>query len=176
MLAACGSGDRAGRDLAALGQVLKIMRQLLEAAAFVPASKGGDLSWLDYRRDVLQALQAAMMPAAGVLAVRKPVVRTSLGQHGPAVRFGALEAGRAVAIDTLFVLGLAEGEFPLPVAADPIYAPAEREAQIAQYNYFLVVGEKEVKNGTVTVRKRTDNKDDGKNQRYVVCMPRPSLL
>ena len=34
---------------------------------------------------------------------------------------------------------------------------AVREAQVAQYNYFLVVGEKEVKNGTVTVRKRTDN-------------------
>ena len=45
---------------------------------------------------------------------------------------------------------------------------AVREAQIAQYNYFLVVGEKEVKNGTVTVRKRTDNKDDEKKfQRYV---------
>ena len=48
---------------------------------------------------------------------------------------------------------------------------AVREAQIAQYNYFLVVGEKEVKNGTVTVRKRTDNKDEEKKFQRCATYP-----
>ena len=38
---------------------------------------------------------------------------------------------------------------------------AVREAQVAQYNYFLCVGGQEVENGTVTVRIR----DQAKNQR-----------
>ena len=100
------------------------MRQLVEAADLVPASMDDDLSWVDYRRDVLRAVQAAMMPAVRTWAPGGE------DTNGPAVRFGSLEAGRAVAVDALFVLGLAEGEFPKAAAPDPIYAPAEREAQI----------------------------------------------
>ena len=42
-------------------------------------------------------------------------------------------------------------------------AKAVRDAQMAQYNFFLVVGAQEVENGTVTVRIR----DQAKNHRCV---------
>ena len=44
------------------------------------------------------------------------------------MRFGPLEAGRNRPVDHLFVLGLAEGEFPRQPAPDVFYAAAERES------------------------------------------------
>ncbi len=44
------------------------------------------------------------------------------------VRFGPLEAGRAVATEHLFVLGLSEGEFPSTPTPDPFYHAEERQA------------------------------------------------
>lgn len=40
-----------------------------------------------------------------------------------------------------------------PAASRPLYSQV-REAQLAQYNYILVLGEEEKKNGTVNVRTR----------------------
>jgi len=109
----CRQGAFAERDLAALGALLHGLHDLVQAADLVPPGKDRIVSWEAYRTEVLEILPAVCLRSD----------RTHL-----AVRFGPLEAGRALAVDHLFVLGLAEGEFPRLPHPDPFYTAAERAA------------------------------------------------
>ncbi len=104
------------RDLRAIRALLKALREWLDARAVMEelrldpdgaAEEGA--RW----RELLEWLPSVVVP---------PDPRQA------AVRFGPLEAGRAVTVDHLFVLGLGEGEFPRPPQPDPLYTPAERAA------------------------------------------------
>ncbi len=106
--------DEAWRDVAALGEVTKAMGELIMAAGQVPMAGDRQIPWSVYLGEL-----------SGLLSVRRAPARPAQG----ALRFRPLEAGRATAVDYLFVLGLAEGEYPQPPPADPLYAPAERERQ-----------------------------------------------
>ena len=101
----------ARRDRQALQLVARALAGLVQAAELV--SPGDELlAWPDFRDELQRAL-------AGIRFGSDPL--------GPGVRFASLEAGRALAVDYLFVLGLAEGEFPRLPAPDVLYAPRERE-------------------------------------------------
>jgi len=113
LLERCRQGPDAGRDLAALAALLHGLRDLVQAAGLVPPGQDRVVSWEAYRTDVLEILPAVCLRSDP----------THL-----AVSFGPLEAGRAVAVDHLFVLGLAEGEFPRLPPPDPFYTTAERAA------------------------------------------------
>jgi len=113
MLHRCREGAYAERDLAALGAVLHGLRDLVQAADLTLPGQDRIVSWEAYRTDVLEILPAVCLRSDP----------THL-----AVRFGPLEAGRAVAVDHLLVLGLAEGEFPRLPHPDPFYTAAERAA------------------------------------------------
>ena len=112
VVACCQAGEFAQRDVQAMGLVLRAGQQLVQAADVVPATSKR-VSWSTYRSELARILVTAVIPP-------------SLGRA--AVRFGPLEAGRATIVDHLLVLGLAEGEFPQPPAADALYAPFERAA------------------------------------------------
>lgn len=108
---ACSQEPFAQRDLHALGLTLSTLGDLVRAADFVhPAQES--ILWAALRSDLLNILPAVPIPPDPTLA---------------AVPFGPLEAGRATAVNHLFVLGLSEGEFPTPPPPDPLYAPAERQ-------------------------------------------------
>jgi ATP-dependent helicase/DNAse subunit B len=111
LVARCQEGPNARRDLQALGQVMRLLRQLVEAAELVGDGDTNEVLWQEFCGALLELLPAAVLPADPL---------------EDAVRFGPLEAGRAEAVDHLLVLGLAEGEFPAPPAADALYGPAER--------------------------------------------------
>lgn len=108
---ACEQGDFAERDLQALGLALAALRELVQVTDFVQPEAEA-VPWAAFRSDLLNILPAVVAPPDPILA---------------AVPFGPLEAGRAVAVDHLFVLGLSEGEFPSPPPPEALYAPAERE-------------------------------------------------
>ena len=110
-MAACGQGSFAERDLQALGLTTAALGELVRATDFVQLT-GETVPWDAFRSDLLNILPAVTIPPDPALA---------------AVPFGPLEAGRAAAVDHLFVLGLSEGEFPTSPPPDPLYAPAERE-------------------------------------------------
>ena len=98
------------RDHTALALLLDILRGMIAAEELAPLD-GQALTWAAFRQSFLADL-AAPMPADPSQA---------------AVRFGPLEAGRAILSDYLLVLGLSEGEFPQPPPPDALYAPAERQ-------------------------------------------------
>lgn len=113
IVACCQRSPYAVRDLQALAVVTRALRGLLAAISLRGGIAGDDVSWDTYRTDLLNGLQAITLSS-------DPAER--------AVRFGPLEAGRNRPVDHLFVLGLAEGEFPRPPAPDVFYAAAERES------------------------------------------------
>jgi len=113
LLDCCQQGAYAERDLSALAAALRGLRDLVEAAELVLPGQDTIVPWEVYRTDVLEIL---------------PAVRLRSDPSYIAVRFGPLEAGRAVAVDHLFVLDMGEGEFPRPPRPDPFYTSAEREA------------------------------------------------
>ena len=115
LLATCRQGAHAGRDLRALALAAQALRELVEAADLVPAGEESIL-WEAFRAELFAALASQSLPAG----------RDEGGGLRAGVRFGALEIGRAVAYEHVFVLGLAEGEFPRQAAPDVFYAPAER--------------------------------------------------
>jgi ATP-dependent helicase/DNAse subunit B len=114
----------AQRDMQALGLVLGVLRELVEAERMalvlmpLDATADGGLSgpqptsWEDFRSELLELL------AYGSLAF-------DLSQAG--VRFGPLSAARDVPSQHLFLLGLSEGDFPAPPRPDVFYSPKERE-------------------------------------------------
>jgi ATP-dependent helicase/DNAse subunit B len=98
-------------DVQAMAKVMGILRDLLQAAELV----GGDTAvpWTQYRDELLTGLSGE--------SYRSEQVRG-------AVRFAALEAGRALSVDYLYVLGLGEGELPTAPPPDALYGLAERRS------------------------------------------------
>lgn len=109
----CEQGVYAERDLRALSAALRGLRDLVEAADLPLPDQGTIVPWEVCRTDLLEIL---------------PAVKLHTDPSHVAVRFGPLEAGRAVVVDHLFVLGMGEGEFPRSPRPDPFYTVAEREA------------------------------------------------
>ncbi len=101
------------RDLAALGQLTQCLRCLLEAAELVQQNEDKIVPWEFFRSELLRLLSGATI---------------SPDADQPGLRFLPLESGRALPLDHLFVLGLAEGDFPSPLPPDPLYSPSERAA------------------------------------------------
>ena len=66
-----------------------------------------------------------------------PAVPNYPDTHVRHVRFDTLESGRGLTPSYLFVLGLSEGEFPTPPAADVLYAPQERDTATLPLRRFL---------------------------------------
>jgi RecB family exonuclease len=114
MVECCQASPFAARDLQALGLLLQALRSFVEAEEMVVPSGVQESSWSDFRAEWSRLLHGLVIPA---------------DPRKASVRFGTLETGRAQAMDHLFVLGLAEGEFPLLPAPDVLYAPRERENQ-----------------------------------------------
>ena len=119
MVEAARRGDAVARDLTAVNALLAALRQHLDAVSltrgFRPQAPSGDVvTWEDFSAELLDWL-----PSVAVPPDRMEV----------AVRFGPLEAARAVTVDHLFVLGLGEGEFPRPPQPDALYTAAERAAR-----------------------------------------------
>jgi hypothetical protein len=126
---AAAEGEWAERDLLALHRMLQALRTWLDAVAFSgelgfnslqfarppnPGSAGKPdltITWEGFASELLDWL---------------PAVPVQPDPRQGAIRFGPLEASRAVAVDHLFVLGLGEGEFPRPPQGDPLYTAAER--------------------------------------------------
>ncbi|NPV09083.1 MAG: hypothetical protein HPY83_14100, partial [Anaerolineae bacterium] len=102
-----------GRDCEqeALGQLLRALRDLLDEATLLGTHED-EVEWSEFRRALVERLRATAWQTGGT----------------DGVRFGPLEAGRAVVVDHLFVLGLSEGEFPAPPPPDPLYHSEELQA------------------------------------------------
>jgi ATP-dependent helicase/DNAse subunit B len=113
MLDCCLEGKFKRRDRAALAEVLSILQQLITAADMVPAGTGKKAPWDIFRRDLIEAIRRSKVP-------KDPGTQ--------AIHFSDLNAARSMSIDYLFVLGLAEGEFPRGPKADPFYSKIERAA------------------------------------------------
>jgi ATP-dependent helicase/DNAse subunit B len=111
MAECCRESKSAQEDVAALDKVLSALRQLKSAADLVPAGTGRKVSWTIFRRDLLEALETRFVP-------KDP--------GSSAIHFSNLDAVRWLSADFIFVLGLAEGEFPRLRKADPFYASSER--------------------------------------------------
>lgn len=104
----CSSGPLAQRDLAALTQVIQVLRRLVEATDLVPPAGNGAVPWRTFQSEFLTALAVVNLTPK------------------PGLRFTPLEGARDQTTDYLFVLGLSEGEFPRPPQPDLFYAPGER--------------------------------------------------
>ncbi|MBI1293581.1 hypothetical protein GC175_01315 [bacterium] len=116
----CTVGPHAERDTAALARLLHSLRQIVEATDLVDTEESVD--WSAFRTDLMHILPAVpTFPDAGVAHVR----------------FDTLESGRGLTPSYLFVLGLSEGEFPTPPAADVLYAPQERDTSALPLRRFL---------------------------------------
>ena len=108
----------ARRDVRVLNRITRGLSALVEASELVgsPASLTepgeGTLTWQEFKTDLQRVLLSLTIPADPLQ---------------PGVRFGAIQAGRSLGMDHLFVLGLAEGEFPRLTGADVLYSPHERE-------------------------------------------------
>lgn len=115
MAACCTAADsQAGPLLRWLLDALsELAKTPLEAAGESPDGPALPMAWESFRRELAGLLLGSTLPAAN---------------GGPAVSLSALEAGRASAVDYLYVLGLSEGEFPASPVADPLYDPAERRS------------------------------------------------
>jgi RecB family exonuclease len=100
--------ERARRDQEAIGEVLSATRRLQQLAAF--ALRPGGITWEQYRAELQELVAGRRL------------------SDDAGIRFGALDAARGVQYDHVFVLGLAEGEFPGLPAPDPLYSPAERQS------------------------------------------------
>jgi ATP-dependent helicase/nuclease subunit B len=111
MAGACQSGPSARYDVQALKLILRALATQVESNEYLSAP-GEMVSWDEFRADLHAAL----------LSLSLPVHPTE-----PGVRFAALETGRSLAVDHLYVLGLAEGEFPRLPTPDVLYSPQERE-------------------------------------------------
>jgi len=96
----------------ALRQVPALLERLVDEAALL-GTLDDKVPWESFRRDLSDRLLTTEW------SPETPVV---------GVRFGPLEAGRAVISDHLFVLGLSEGEFPALPPPDPFYHLEERQA------------------------------------------------
>lgn len=105
-------GPDAPEEWDALGQVPVILGRMVDEAALLGTIHDG-ISWEVFRNRLSERLQTAEWPPA--------TPKTG-------VRFGPLDAGRAVITDHLFVLGLSEGEFPSLPAPDPFYHVEERQS------------------------------------------------
>jgi len=112
MIACVDAGNNAQTERIALGQALRALRGLMEAVDLAPTQAGGQVQWSTFVTDVMNIL---------------PLIEIRPDMRQPGVHFGALESGRSVGIDHLFVLGLAEGEFPKPPVPDPLYTIRERQ-------------------------------------------------
>jgi ATP-dependent helicase/DNAse subunit B len=116
----CTVGPHAERDTAALARLLHSLRQIVEATDLVDTEESVD--WLAFRSDLMHIL---------------PAVPNYPDTDVAQVRFDTLESGRGLTPSYLFVLGLSEGEFPTPPAADVLYAPQERETSKLPLRRFL---------------------------------------
>lgn len=112
MMACIDAGNNPQTERIALGLALRALRGLVEAVDLAPTQADAQVQWSDFVIDVLNIL---------------PSVEIRPDMRQPGVHFGALESGRSVGVDHLFVLGLAEGEFPKPPAPDPLYTIRERQ-------------------------------------------------
>ncbi|MBE0696228.1 MAG: PD-(D/E)XK nuclease family protein [Anaerolineaceae bacterium] len=113
MTRCCQTSPYARRDTQALSLAAQAIRSLVEAAELVAQPGEEAISWMEFRTELIQLLPGLKIPADPLQA---------------GVRYAALETGRSQMVDHLFVLGLAEGEFPHLPAPDVLYAPHEREA------------------------------------------------
>jgi ATP-dependent helicase/nuclease subunit B len=114
MVDAAEEGEWRERDFAALNALLRALREWLDADALVEELRlepDDAVEPAQRRRELLEWL---------------PGVPVRPDHRQAAVRFGPLEISRAVTVDHLFVLGLAEGEFPRAPQPDPFYTSAER--------------------------------------------------
>ncbi len=120
MVEAAETGAWAERDRRALHALLRALRTWLDAVAVSDGvAKTGSASGQ-------QGRGAAAF--ASELLEWLPSVPVRPDSKHAAVRFGALEANRAVTVEHLFVLGLGEGELPRQPTPDPFYTVTERAA------------------------------------------------
>jgi ATP-dependent helicase/DNAse subunit B len=113
MLEAClGAGDQyALRDLNALKLVLEHLGDLLKFSEIQDISRRSSTTWDKFNRELL-----AQLANVSMLADNSPV----------GVHFGHLSVGRGLPIESLFVLGMGEGEFPSLPPPDIFYSQEER--------------------------------------------------
>ncbi|MBX3066686.1 MAG: PD-(D/E)XK nuclease family protein [Anaerolineae bacterium] len=104
--------DVVGRDLNALRRLKLVFAELLAACELVDGTTL--YAWEEFRRDLLNAIDAA--------TIDPPRSANRLGR----VMFTSIYAIRGLPHDHLFVLGLAEGEFPAAAPEDPLYLDTER--------------------------------------------------
>lgn len=121
MARAASEGRWAERDLPALHALLQALRTWLDSVALA-----GQLGFGGAGAEGCGA--AGWETVASELLDWLPTVPVRPDRRYGAVRFGPLEAGRAVTVDHLFVMGLGEGEFPRPPQRDPLYTASERAA------------------------------------------------
>ena len=117
---AAARGEGAARDLPALQALLQALRIWLDAGAMV------DGLGLKLHKEPLGVDKSLGGSETRELLEWLPAVPVRPDRKHAAVRFGPLEANRAVTVDHLFVLGLGEGELPRQAAPDPLYTASER--------------------------------------------------
>ena len=113
MVDCCSEDDSDQKDRTALAEVLAILKLLINAANVVPMGSEREITWDTFRRDFIDAIRDGKIP-------KDPGTQ--------AIQFSTLNAVRSLSVDYLFVLGLAEGEFPRRQKADPFYSQIERAA------------------------------------------------
>ncbi|MCB0014474.1 MAG: hypothetical protein KDE34_21315, partial [Anaerolineales bacterium] len=106
---AASEANTAERDQAALQLLLTQLRRLLAATDLT--NGGNPISWENFRGYLTELIPEA--------TGAPPALDNGLF-------FGALEEGRALQVDHLYILGLSEGEFPRPASPDIFYDPQER--------------------------------------------------
>jgi RecB family exonuclease len=123
MLERCDApgGEDAARDHAAMALLLRSLRQLVDAVALIDGAAAAaterataPVAWPRFRTDLMNILPAVPVYPPGDVAQ---------------VRFDTLAGIRGLTPAHLLVLGLSEGEFPTPPAADVLYSPQERAAE-----------------------------------------------
>lgn len=106
-----GDPDQAARDITAIQRVMRVLYSIQAASDLVAA---GDIAWADFRAELELAIeQAEVTPVGG------------WSRRGRVLAIDARQA-RGLAHDHVYVLGLAEGEFPAPVREDALYHERER--------------------------------------------------
>lgn len=103
----CEQAPYRQRDHDALARLLMVLRRL----ALHHWQRSDAITWEQYRTELAARVAVARVPADGGLQ---------------SLCFDSLELARHVSFEHLFVLGLSEGEFPGPPAADVFYSEEER--------------------------------------------------
>lgn len=113
---ASGDAERITRDIAAIAELRRVLAGLRTAHDLVDRDA---LAWNDFRAELELAVQwAEVTPPGGLSRVGRVLVTD------------VLEA-RGLPHDHVFILGLAEGEFPAPEPHDALYQASERVALAA---------------------------------------------